>query len=51
MGSLSLIAGVMGMNFGLKIFETGFAGFITVLGLMLAIALVALLIGRMRRWY
>ena len=51
MGSLSLIAGVMGMNFGLAIFETGRNGFFTVLGVMGVVALVALAVGRWRRWY
>jgi magnesium/cobalt transport protein CorA len=51
MGSLSLVAGVMGMNFGLPLFDTGMYGFMTVIGLMVAIALTALLIGRWRRWY
>jgi magnesium transporter len=51
MGSLSLIAGVMGMNFGLAFFETGRSGFFTVLGAMAVVALIALAVGRWRRWY
>ena len=51
MGMLSLIAGVMGMNFGLPIFDSGMAGFLTVLGVMASIAGAAMLIGRWRRWY
>jgi magnesium transporter len=51
MGLLSLIAGVMGMNFGLAIFDTGATGFFTVVGVMVAVALAALFVGRWRRWY
>jgi magnesium transporter len=51
MGLLGLVAGVLGMNFGLPLFQTGMSGFLTVIGSMAAIALTALLIGRWRRWY
>lgn len=51
MGLLSLIAGVMGMNFGLPIFEAGERGFWIVLGIMALVAATALAIGRWRRWY
>ncbi|MGH8030485.1 MAG: magnesium transporter CorA family protein [Arenimonas sp.] len=51
MGLLSLIAGVLGMNFGLPLFDSGTSGFFTVLGGMATIAVVALLVGRWRRWY
>lgn len=51
MGSLSLIAGVMGMNFGLAIFDSGARGFYTVMGVMAAVAVVSLAVGRWRRWY
>jgi magnesium/cobalt transport protein CorA len=51
MGSLSLIAGVMGMNFGLPIFEAGQRGFWTVIGVMAVVSAIALVVGRWRRWY
>jgi magnesium transporter len=51
MGSLSLIAGVMGMNFGLPFFETGERGFWQVMGLMSIVVAIALGVGRWRRWY
>jgi Mg2+ and Co2+ transporter CorA len=51
MGLLSLIAGVMGMNFGLAFFDTGATGFFTVVGVMVAVVLAALFVGRWRRWY
>jgi Mg2+ and Co2+ transporter CorA len=51
MGMLSLIAGVLGMNFGLPIFDSGTHGFLVVVASMAAIALLALLVGRWRRWY
>jgi magnesium/cobalt transport protein CorA len=51
MGSLSLIAGVMGMNFGLEFFDSGARGFYTVMGVMAVVAVAALVIGRWRRWY
>jgi magnesium transporter len=51
MGSLSLIAGVMGMNFGLAFFDTGQRGFWTVMALMGVVVVAALVVGRWRRWY
>jgi Mg2+ and Co2+ transporter CorA len=51
MGSLSLVAGVMGMNFGLPIFDAGERGFWTVMAFMALIAVAALVVGRWRRWY
>jgi Mg2+ and Co2+ transporter CorA len=51
MGSLSLLAGIMGMNFGLPFFDSGEEGFYLVMALMGIIVLAALAIGRWRRWY
>jgi magnesium transporter len=51
MGSLSLLAGIMGMNFELPFFASGEPGFWQVIGLMGAVALAALAIGHWRDWY
>jgi magnesium transporter len=50
MGVLALIAGVMGMNFSMAIFETGSTGFYTVIGIMLLLASVSAWIARRRAW-
>jgi Mg2+ and Co2+ transporter CorA len=51
MGSLSLIAGIMGMNFQLPFFDRGEGGFYDVMALMGLVIAVALAVGRWRRWY
>lgn len=51
MGLLSLLAGIMGMNFGMPFFDSGERGFYAVLALMGAVAAIALAIGRWRDWY
>lgn len=50
MGLLALIAGVMGMNFEMGFFRTGFNGFIIVIGTMLVLAGLAVWIARKRSW-
>src|SRR5688572_28487730 len=51
MGSLALLAGVMGMNFDVAIYESGADGFYAVLALMASLVVVALAVGRWRRWF
>lgn len=49
-GLCAAVAGLLGMNFKLAIFETGMRGFLIVTGSLLAIALAALTIAKWRRW-
>jgi Mg2+ and Co2+ transporter CorA len=51
LGSLAVIAGMLGMNFRAGIFDTGSEGFWTAVGLMALVVLVALLIARWRGWW
>jgi magnesium transporter len=51
MGSLSLLAGIMGMNFELPFFASGEPGFWQVIALMGGVALAALAVGHWRDWY
>ena len=51
LGSLAMIAGALGMNFKAGFFETADTGFWTTIGLMAAIVLFAVGIGRWRRWF
>jgi magnesium transporter len=51
MGSLSLLAGIMGMNFDVPFYESGANGFYLVLALMGVLVLGALVVGRWRRWF
>ncbi|BCT92596.1 hypothetical protein LYSHEL_16200 [Lysobacter helvus] len=51
LGSLAVIAGMLGMNFRAGIFDTGSEGFWTAAGLMALLVLVALLIARWRGWW
>jgi magnesium transporter len=51
MGSLALLAGVMGMNFDVALYKSGATGFYAVLGSMVAIIVAALVVGRWRRWF
>jgi magnesium transporter len=50
MGSLSLIAGIMGMNFDLP-FGTGVHGFWLVMALMAVVVALSLVVGRWRHWF
>lgn len=50
MGTLALIAGIMGMNFQLKFFETGLTGFLTVSGSMLLFSAISIWIAYKRSW-
>jgi magnesium transporter len=50
LGSLAVIAGVMGMNFKAKIFDLGEVGFWTTVAVMAGIILVATGVARWRRW-
>ena len=51
LGSLAVIAGVLGMNFSAPLFETGARGFWTAIGAMLAIAVAAIVLAWIRRWF
>ena len=50
MGVLALVAGVMGMNFHPPFFDTGTAGFLVVIGSMLALSVLAVWVARRRSW-
>jgi Mg2+ and Co2+ transporter CorA len=50
MGSLALIAGIMGMNFELQFFKTGIHGFLIVSGSMLALSALAVWVAYRRSW-
>lgn len=50
MGVLALVAGVMGMNFHTPFFDTGLAGFLAVIGSMVALSALAVWVGRRRSW-
>ncbi|MGH8075791.1 MAG: magnesium transporter CorA family protein [Lysobacter sp.] len=49
-GTLAVIAGLLGMNFAAPFFETGAKGFWWALAGMGAIVVLAVLLGRRRRW-
>ncbi len=50
MGGLAVIAGVLGMNFNLPFFETGWPGFAIAVGSMLLLAIAGLGMARWRKW-
>jgi Mg2+ and Co2+ transporter CorA len=50
MGSLALIAGVLGMNFQLPLFETGVNGFLVVTGSMIVLSAISVGIAMKRSW-
>lgn len=50
LGAMSVVAGLLGMNFQARIFETGEHGFWTAVGLVLVAAATALAVARSRRW-
>jgi Mg2+ and Co2+ transporter CorA len=51
LGSLAVLAGVLGMNFQAPVFDTGTRGFVTTIGAMALLVLVALVVGKRRRWW
>ena len=51
LGSLAVVAGALGMNFHASFFDSGERGFWTAVGVMAGIVLVALALGRWRRWF
>ncbi len=51
LGSLAVIAGVLGMNFQAALFDTGSRGLWTTIGSMVAIVIVAVLVARARGWW
>ena len=51
LGTLSVLAGVLGMNFEAPIFSTGARGLTITIGVMLAIIAIAIAVGRWRRWF
>lgn len=50
MGSLALVAGIMGMNFELKLFQSGLTGFLIVTGSMAILAAISIWVARKRSW-
>lgn len=50
-GTLAVIAGVLGMNFEASLFDTGSRGFWTTIGVMLAISIIAIVLARVRGWW
>jgi Mg2+ and Co2+ transporter CorA len=50
LGSLSVLAGVLGMNFEAPFFHSGQKGFVITIVAMLVIAALALVVARWRRW-
>jgi magnesium transporter len=51
LGSLGVIAGVLGTNFKASVFNQGEVGFWTMIGSMLAIVIIAGVIARWRSWF
>ena len=51
LGTLAVVAGVLGMNFEAPIFRTGTRGFMTTILLMAGLAAVAMVVARRRRWW
>ena len=51
LGSLAVVAGVLGMNFQASLFETGSTGFWITVGAMAGFVVLALLIGHRRGWW
>lgn len=49
-GFCAAVAGLLGMNFNLSFFHTGYVGFAIVTGSLMALAVVALAVARQRRW-
>lgn len=51
LGSLSVMAGALGMNFEAPIFRTGSRGFIVTLSVMAVVVIAALLVAKRRNWW
>jgi Mg2+ and Co2+ transporter CorA len=51
LGSLAVIAGALGMNFRTPFFDTGDRGFWAAIGAMAGVVVLALGVGRWRRWF
>jgi magnesium transporter len=51
LGSLSVLAGALGMNFEAPIFRTGTRGFIITLSVMASVVITALLVAKRRNWW
>jgi magnesium transporter len=51
LGSLSVLAGVLGMNFEVPFFRSGQKGFFMTIAAMLLLAAAAVTVGRWRRWF
>ena len=50
LGTLALVAGIMGMNFELAFFKTGQKGFLIVTGAMVAATVGSILVALWRKW-
>jgi magnesium transporter len=50
LGSLSVLAGVLGMNFEAPLFRTGQQGFVVTIVTMLVLVAIAVAVARWRRW-
>ena len=50
LGTLAVLAGVLGMNFDIALFDSGAKGFWSAVGAMAALAVAALVVGRARDW-
>lgn len=50
LGSLSVLAGVLGMNFQAPIFDSGARGFFATIGLMSLVVITAVVLAKRRRW-
>ena len=50
LGVLACMAGILGMNFDAPFFHTSATGFWIAVAAMMGLAIIALVIGRMRRW-
>ncbi|GAB3097098.1 magnesium/cobalt transporter CorA [Lysobacter terrae] len=51
LGTLAVVAGVLGMNFEAPIFKTGTRGFVTTIVLMAGVVVGALAMAKRRRWW
>ena len=51
LGTLAVVAGVLGMNFDAPLFKTGQRGFVTTVVAMAAVVVVAMVLARWRRWW
>jgi Mg2+ and Co2+ transporter CorA len=50
LGAMGVIAGTLGMNFSARLFESGERGFWSVVAMLAALAISALVVARWRRW-